>query len=94
MNPYRTWKEKLDTAIKEFQRREISDDVFRACLHSAGFTGVRLTEEFNYQYGLRHDIEKLKTLDGKVSFPLEKSPAAQGSRLAGPSSQAPVDLQE
>lgn len=62
------WRERLDIRIREFQERLISDDVFRADLYSAGFRGTRLNEEFNYQFGLRHQIEHHQSLNGKLRF--------------------------
>ncbi len=46
-------RHKLSESVRQFLNREISDDVFRACLHARGFRGVRLDEEFRYQDSLR-----------------------------------------
>lgn len=47
-NAREIWQAKLDVAIEKFQNGEISDDVFKACLYSAGFRGQRLRDEFDY----------------------------------------------
>lgn len=44
---------KLATAIEQFRAKEISEDVFKACLYSRGFRGAELRAEFNY-----HDDER------------------------------------
>ena len=49
-----TWRYKLDSAVTQFQAREISDDVFRACLYAAGFRHNALRDEFRYQDQIRY----------------------------------------
>ena len=48
------WRYKLDSAVAQFQAREISDDVFRACLYAAGFRHNALRDEFRYQDQIRY----------------------------------------
>ena len=53
------WRIKLACAIADFEDGYMSDDVFLACLKSAGFVGERLREEFRFHEMRRHEI-KLK----------------------------------
>ena len=53
------WREKLDLAISDFMARRISDAVFTGTLYQLGFRGSRLREEYQYQEGIRYDIQKM-----------------------------------
>ena len=51
------WQARFDTAVQQYQTRQISDDVFRASLKSLGFYGERARLEYAYQDETRHRSE-------------------------------------
>jgi hypothetical protein len=47
-------RHKLDVAIEQFLSRQITGDVFMACLFARGFRASRLRDEFSYWDQVRH----------------------------------------
>ena len=52
------WEWKMELAVDQFYKRQISDVVFEACLYALGFRGVRCREEYRYHEQIRYDDEQ------------------------------------